>query len=324
MKRTTFILTFTLWTSITFGQTQQYYDLVKMADSLYEAKDYKNSGLTYSIAFKSNDRKATLWDRYNAACSWARAGYPDSAFFNLYHIATMMKFKNYGQVITDTDLKTLHDDLRWKPLLDIIKQNKDKAEANLIKPLVIQLDSIYLDDQTYRRQLIEIEKKLGWGSKESEQIWDIIRVKDSLNEMAVKGILDQYGWLGVDSIGEQGNKTLFLVIQHSNPVTQIKYLPMMRDAVKRGKANGSSLALLEDRVALGQGKMQIYGSQLWQDSSGTYVQPIEDVENVDKRRALIGLQPMAEYLKFWNLSWSIEKYKKELPIIEEKVKERQK
>lgn len=324
MKQTTSILTFTLWTALTFGQTRQYFDLVKVADSLYKIKDYKNSAFTYSDAFKSNDWKATSNDRYNAACSWALANYPDSAFFNLYRIATLMNYKSYGHIITDTDLTLLYEDKRWKPLIEIIKQNKDKADANLNKPLVAQLDSIYIEDRKYRLQLEEIEKKYGWGSKESQLIWETIHIKDSINQIAVKFILDNYGWLGSDIIGEQGNRTLFLVIQHSNPPTQEKYLPIMRDAVKKGKANGSSLALLEDRFALSQGKMQIYGSQLWQDSSGMFVQPIEDVENVDKRRALIGLQPMAEYLKNWNMTWSIEKYKKDLPIIEAKVKARQK
>ena len=42
---------------------------------------------------------------------------------------------------------------------------------------------------------------------------------------------------------------------------------MMRDAVKMVKAKGSSLALLEDRVALRQGKRQIYGSQIGRDET---------------------------------------------------------
>ncbi len=39
----------------------------------------------------------------------------------------------------------------------------------------------------------------------------------------------------------------------------------MREAVKKGNANSSSLALLEDRVALRKGEKQIYGSQIGRD-----------------------------------------------------------
>lgn len=55
-------------------------------------------------------------------------------------------------------------------------------------------------------------------------------------------------------VGNKGSTTLFLVIQHADLGTQVKYLPMVREAVKQHKAQASNLALLEDRVALGQGK----------------------------------------------------------------------
>jgi hypothetical protein len=131
----------------------------------------------------------------------------------------------------------------------------------------------------------------------------------------VSDILDKRGWLGEDVVGQQGNSALFLVIQHADLKTQQKYLPMMREAVKTGRANASSLALLEDRVALRQGKMQIYGSQVGTDNSTGlhYVFPMEDPDNVDKRRAEVGLEPLAEYVSEWDIVWNVEQYKKDLP-----------
>jgi len=40
----------------------------------------------------------------------------------------------------------------------------------------------------------------------------------------------------------------------------------MREAKKNGKAEGRDLALLEDRIAIGQGRRQIYGSQIGNDN----------------------------------------------------------
>ena len=97
----------------------------------------------------------------------------------------------------------------------------------------------------------------------------------------------------------------------------------MTDAVKNGRANPSDLALLEDRVAIGQGRKQIYGSQIGRDPDNTqlyYILPLEDPDNVDKRRAKVGLQPIAEYISQWQIKWDIEQYKKDLPKIEEKSK----
>ena len=324
MKQKALILAFFLSTLLTFGQNipQEYFDLVKKADSLYNAKDFRSSANKYSDAFKANGWKGLSNDRYNAACSWALAAVPDSAFFQLDRIATKANYTNYGHITTDPDLNSLHNDNRWKPLLEKIKQNKDKAEANLNKPLVAILDSIYIEDQKYRQQIDGIEKKYGWESKEMKAHWKIINEKDSINLIKVKSILDKYGWLGADVVGGQGNSTLFLVIQHSDQATQEKYLPMMREAVKNGKAQGSSLALLEDRAALGQGKRQIYGSQIGRDPETQiyYVSPLEDPDNVDKRRAGVGLGPLSDYVSRWQIKWDVEQYKKDLPKLEEKTK----
>ena len=322
MKKIIFLSACFISTQVSLGQSVEYYNLVKKADSLHNAKDFKASALTYSAAFKANGWKAVSNDRYNAACSWALANNSDSSFFQLNRIATKANYINYGHITTDPDLNSLHEDLRWKPLLEIIKQNKEKAEANLNKPLVAELDSIYTEDQKYRLQIDEIEKKYGWESNQMKAHWKIINEKDSVNLIKIKSLLDKYGWLGTDVIGEQGNSTMFLVIQHSDVATQDKYLPIMREAVKNGKAKGSSLALLEDRVALRKGKKQIYGSQIGRDNDTKlyYVSPLEDPDNVDKRRAKVGLEPLADYVNYWQIKWDVEQYKKDLLTIEAKEK----
>lgn len=142
---------------------------------------------------------------------------------------------------------------------------------------------------------------------------------DSANIIRVTKILDEYGWLGKDKLGSTANSALFLVIQHSDLKVQERYLPMMRIAVKEGRAAGSSLALLEDRVALGQGKLQIYGSQVRMNHAvnTNYVLPLIDPDNVDERRAAVGLGPLADYVKIWKMVWDVEAYKKLLPQIME-------
>ena len=187
--------------------------------------------------------------------------------------------------------------------------------AQLNKPLVAKLDSVYRDDQKYREQIDSVINKFGLQSKEMHSLIVLMNELDSINLVKVKTILDKYGWLGADSIGKKGNYTLFLVIQHGDQTTQEKYLPMLKEAVKNGRAKGSNLALLEDRVLLGQGKMQIYGSQIGMDNETQlyYVSPLEDPDNVDKRRASVGLEPLADYVKGWQIIWNIEQYKKDLP-----------
>lgn len=307
----------------------KYYQLVREAEQLYDSGEYLKSGQKYSEAFIAQGNKGTMDDRYNAACCWALAGELDSSFVQLFKIANG-NFKEYDNLLADTDFQPLYQDPRWTEVVEIVKTNKEKAEANLDKKLVAILDTIYMTDQKYRLQIDSVGNEYGWLSTELESFTKVIDIKireiDSVNLIKVEEILDKYGWLGADIVGEQGNITLWLVIQHSDLAVQEKYLPMMREAVKNGKAPASHLAYLEDRVAIRQGRKQIYGSQIGGDPETgiCYVLPLEDPDNVDKRRTEVGLPPLSEYVIQYQINWDVEQYKKDLPGIEEMEKAKQK
>lgn len=103
MKQTALIFAFFLSATLTYGQNipKEYFELVKIANSLYNTKDFRNSANKYSDAFRANGWKGLPNDRYNAACSWALAAVPDSAFFQLDRIATNSNYTNYGHITTD-------------------------------------------------------------------------------------------------------------------------------------------------------------------------------------------------------------------------------
>jgi hypothetical protein len=184
--------------------------------------------------------------------------------------------------------------------------------------LIIQLDTIYQEDQNNRLRLDELLRISRSESENLELISlvELIVKKDSINLLKVEKILDEYGWLGADVIGEQGNKTLFLVIQHSDLETQLKYRPIMRDAVKKGNAKGKDFALLVDRIEMRQGNRQIYGSQIKIDGDEFYVYPIIEPEKVNERRAEVGLEPIEDYVKSVGITWDVEKHKERTKKIE--------
>ncbi len=171
-------------------------------------------------------------------------------------------------------------------------------------PLAYRLDTILNDDQKYRLKIDSIKKKYGDNSTEMKTLWDTIKKLDSINLMKVEAIIDKYGWVGVDSVGVNGNMALWLVIQHSDLKTQEKYLPIMKEAVKKGNAMASHLALLEDRIEVRHGRPQIYGSQVgYKDGKPTF-EPIIDEKNVDKRRAEVGLEPLEDYAKHFGFDFT--------------------
>jgi len=183
---------------------------------------------------------------------------------------------------------------------------KDSIPWALYHAIEARLDTVNDEDQSDRQQLMD--PSIQHNRKRTDSLWKVIGKKDSVNLGKVKTVLDQYGWLGIDDIGEKANLTLFLVIQHADSLTQVTYLPMLRQAVKDGKAKPEHLALLEDRVLTKQGKPQTYGSQVRTGKTGKYeFFPIQDERNVNKRRAAVGLEPLEAYARNFGIEYHLPK-----------------
>lgn len=128
---------------------------------------------------------------------------------------------------------------------------------------------------------------------------------DSTNLVQIEELIKKYGWLNRSFVGPEGNITCFLVIQHSDSATQVKYFPLLFRSVQQGESPPSNLALLTDRILLHQGKKQLYGSQVVSDKDGNNViYPIEDEKNVNKRRADFGMQPIEDYAKLFGINYT--------------------
>ena len=205
--------------------------------------------------------------------------------------------------------------------------NSSLGQNKIYDSLINQLQIIDRDDQIPRMQLDSIRKQFANDSSnlktQQELLWKTIRNNDSINVIKVTAVIDKYGWLGPDEIGDDGNETLFLVIQHADLKTQIKYLPFMTAAVKNGQAKARNLAFLEDRVALREGKKQVYGTQIFQNmkTNKCFVLPLEDPYNVDVKRAEVDLPAISVYLENnFKTKWDVAQYLKDLPFIEETLK----
>ena len=139
-------------------------------------------------------------------------------------------------------------------------------------------------------------------------------VEEKINEEnldRIIEIIDTKGWPKKSVVKEDAALTVFLVIQHADLETQKKYLPIMKEAANNGEADWSSLALLIDRVNLGEGKEQIYGSQIYRNEDGSfYVKDLEEPEYVNQRRKEVGLGPIEDYLSRYGIEWTVEQKEK--------------
>jgi len=295
---------------------QDYSTLIRQANTLAKEKAYGKALEAYKSAFHMASKNRT--DLYNAACTAALAGDQESAFSWL-NLSIENGWANIEHMKKDSDLISLHGQQKWHELLASLQKKIDFLERNYDKALQKELLAILEEDQKYRGQLNLLHKEFGRNSKEVQDFWQVINQKDAENLQKVKQIIKQYGWVGADKVGAKASEALFLVVQHADLATQQTYLPVMRVAVQEKKAQPDSLALLEDRVAMRSGKKQIYGSQINVDKAGVArIFPIEDPENVDQRRASMGLSPLADYVKYWNIVWDIEAHKKSSELADKK------
>ena len=300
---------------------KSYSELIRVGWKLCLEKDFTASAKVYEQAFNVNP-DAPLNDRYNAACINSLAKNTTAAYKHLFIAVNKLKWYDINHLKNDEDLKNIKTDTRWEQLITLMLKTKENIEKHYDKRLVAVLDKIYFDDQSTRSQIRSKEEKYGRDSKEMRAFWKTILKKDSINLVKVSNILDTQGWPSKKKIGKKGASTIFLVIQHANQDTKLKYLSMITKAVKNDELPKRQYAMFYDRLVLGQGKRQVYGTQLAmsKEHKKPYVLPLDDVENVDKRRAKMGLNTMQENLNRWNLTWDIAAYLKALPKIEAREK----
>ncbi|MEV1174769.1 DUF6624 domain-containing protein [Nonomuraea sp. NPDC049784] len=121
---------------------------------------------------------------------------------------------------------------------------------------------------------------------------------DTDNTEFLKRVIDERGWPGHDLVGEQAAHAAWLLAQHADRDREFQRqcLPLLQDAVAQGQATPQELAYLVDRVRVGEGRSQVYGTQYEQTSEGGFgPHTIEDPERLDERRSEMGLEPHAEY-----------------------------
>ncbi|NUP46319.1 MAG: hypothetical protein HOW97_03240 [Catenulispora sp.] len=116
---------------------------------------------------------------------------------------------------------------------------------------------------------------------------------DAENLPFLKALVARRGWPGTTALGAEAAQALWLLTQHADTdsALQAECLRLLSAAAFNGQASHTHRAYLEDRVRTNTGQPQLFGTQyrdqrLW---------PVERPEDLDRRRAQVGLGPHAKY-----------------------------
>ena len=140
--------------------------------------------------------------------------------------------------------------------------------------------------------------------KDSDIGAEILRV-DRANTKRLKEITDEFGWPGRTLVGERASRSAWILAQHADADLEFQKRALdLMEAMPEGEVIERDVAFLTDRVLVAEGKKQRYGTQL-ECRGGEVVgrTDIADEENVDARRAKVGMEPFDTYKRSWTESF---------------------
>jgi hypothetical protein len=153
----------------------------------------------------------------------------------------------------------------------------DAADPALAKQILLMKE----EDQRVRTARFSLH-----GNE--EQYAMAMREVDQRNQAVVRKIFAEHGWPSEQLIGRDGVHAFWLLVQHFPPLLK-DALPLMQAAADRGELPRQDHAKSIDRVLVGDGKPQRYGTQFKMIAGDLVPDPIEDREHLDERRTEMGL-----------------------------------
>ncbi len=133
------------------------------------------------------------------------------------------------------------------------------------------------------------------------QIQCLVKISETIdapNTKRLEEIFRQYGLPNDTLVGKDGFQAFMILLQHCNSdALREKSLKPIRRAFERKELPPLDYANFIDRLRLNQRKSQLYGSGFETKDGKLVMSKTKDIKNLNKRRAKIGLPPLAEYIR---------------------------
>jgi hypothetical protein len=239
-----------------------------------------------------------------AAVAAARAGV-DSLALRYLQRAIREGYLNprfFDYVEHDSSLARIRRNTEWAAA---VAQGKRKL-ASIDTVLAAELIALANDDQKNRQGIGDFIGRFGRASSEADSATRALERADAPRVARLQAIIAARGWPGRSLVGDDGAHAAWLILQHAPADVQRKLWPTVSAAIRKGEGRLGDLALLEDRLEVANGGAQRYGSSIRYASQGGGSQtldPIMDEQCVDRRRAAMGLEPLADYLRRFGVKY---------------------
>ncbi|MEL6537446.1 MAG: DUF6624 domain-containing protein [Bacteroidota bacterium] len=185
--------------------------------------------------------------------------------------------------------------LMLSPIPALLAQTGNCAPERIDKQLV----KVYERDQAPRLKMMEALSQHQTDSSGQLALLSAmgkVELADRKNQRVVLKILEACGW--PQELAEESHQTIFLVLQHSDSALMATYIPQVKEKVEQDLLAPDDWAIMYDRLLMWGQQAQVYGTQAFADATDQqWIWPVASVEELDERRAEVGLPTMQEYLR---------------------------
>ena len=169
-------------------------------------------------------------------------------------------------VLFDPQLNPLKIDSRWKFIENEVRKIYNKYKNPSYS---FSLDSIYCEDQKYRRLAGYIQDLAGYISEIDTSRWTFPQIgsqeelkNDTVIYQHLKILLHQYGYPKEEDVGKRSAKAAAVIIIHSHDTIALKkYLPIFESYCRIGEGDWGYYAAMFDKLCVLQNVYQRYGTQ---------------------------------------------------------------
>lgn len=149
-----------------------------------------------------------------------------------------------------------------------------------------QLEEMFMSDQSLRL----LSKETADGGIDWKAVdWEKQNAVDGANLKRLEAIVSDIGWPTPSLVGDRASKGTMLILLHAPLKAQTALLPAIELVASSDGVEKNDLATLNDRINVGQGRPQMYGTQFHLADGKPSTFPITDVCGVDRRRWEVGL-----------------------------------
>jgi len=177
--------------------------------------------------------------------------------------------------------------------------------VKLLPDVSKQVDLMIEHDKSATKRHLELMNKGSQGAlSEIKGLTDEWKTVEQADKVLLKTIFKDHGFLGNSEVGEESSRNFLLMVQRfdSDSTFQQQVLVEMKKHVDKINTSPIEFANLTDRVKLNQKKLQVYGTQLELNEKGTSFEPkpVIDPQNLNKRRAEVGLGTIEDAIMIMN------------------------